>query len=426
MTDANASQSSLARYFPLHRGKIKPGAHRLHKLLTPWLDAGILEMPLVLVAGTNGKGSTCAVIESVARHCGLKTGLYTSPHLVSPTERIRLNGTPIEEKFLTTVLEEIEKVRDEHLPDATFFEITTAAALLAFVLEGVQLVVCEVGLGGKLDSTNSTRPLVSVLTSVGLDHIEILGPDEFTIALDKAHVSRRNRPLICGALSPDALNGVQECSEKLGSKLRLADVCLNQRYLNIFENSLGTANPWLKLNKQNLLTALCAIQFLEQELGCQWHEDELILGAQQTFWPGRFDVRRVKQKIVIFDAGHNAHGMQYFLSQLKLSAFSDEKFHVVFGCFADKDWGSMLPLIASVASEVTFTGVESERALQPTVLGNHTQLTHRVEPKLEEALDYALSKGNAPILVTGSISLIGNAMEILGVRPFEKESRLSF
>ncbi|MBX9839054.1 MAG: hypothetical protein K2X69_12180, partial [Silvanigrellaceae bacterium] len=167
--------SILEPYFDRVRGKIIPGAHRLQILLQDWIEEGIFQIPSVLVTGSNGKGTTCAFIESILRHHDLKTGLYTSPHLIHPNERIRINGIPISENILENNLNIIINITKERLPDASLFEILTATALLTFLKEKIDFLICEVGLGGLYDSTNSISPLVSVLTSVSLEHTDFLG-----------------------------------------------------------------------------------------------------------------------------------------------------------------------------------------------------------------------------------------------------------
>jgi dihydrofolate synthase/folylpolyglutamate synthase len=214
MTLQNQATSLLKPFFNKTRGKMIPGAYRLQKLLVNWLDQGILNLPSVLITGSNGKGTTCAFIESILRASGFKTGLYTSPHLIHPAERIRINGIPINDELLETTIIEITKQADIHLPDASFFEILTAVGFLIFFKEKIDFLICEVGLGGYEDSTNATSPIVSAITSISLEHTEILGDSLYQIGKDKAFVARRNRPIVVASQIPlEAKNGIFESAE---------------------------------------------------------------------------------------------------------------------------------------------------------------------------------------------------------------------
>ena len=428
-----ALHSGLAPYFSRTRGDIVPGAHRLQQLLSAQANSGILEFKTILVAGTNGKGSVSALLESALDACGFKTGLYTSPHLIHPAERIRVGGISVSEKILADALEEVELSAKNHLPDATFFEISTAAALLVFQRCKIDVLVCEVGLGGHYDSTNALSPSVSVLTSVGLDHMELLGNTVREIAADKAHISRRNVPLVLGSLAPEAYQGVLSTAALTGCEI--VDSCKLQspKWLKIMAMAEQNAGAWLQLNLHNLKTAVCALCEFElhlehslnpQSLQVRRLEPERVAqGLAHTFWPGRFDARKVMGVDVIFDGAHNSHGIAYFIDQFKKSQFAARHVMVIYGSLSDKDWKSVLPQLQQLSRDFVFTQPDSPRAVDPLLFLNHldaacrTHLEKQVADALKVGLERA-SEQNAVLVLTGSLVLVGECFERLNIDPF--------
>ncbi|MES2616047.1 MAG: Mur ligase family protein [Bdellovibrionota bacterium] len=395
-------KSVLLPYFNKVRGNIIPGAHRIQKLVSPWLSAGILNFPCILVTGSNGKGSTCAYLERILREHGIKTGLYTSPHLVHPNERIRINGVPVLEEVLAENIIEIEKQISLYLPDASFFEITTATALLIFLKEKINFLVCEVGLGGHFDSTNALSPLLSVLTSISLEHTEYLGNSIQKIAADKAYVSRRNRPFIVASLSDEAFAGVKDSCEKIGSRIVLSE----------------------KGDNVNLQTALCAIQQLSTVTDLKFDKDVIQSAVKKTFWPGRFDVREIRNRTVIFDASHNPDGFNFFAQKYLTSSFAGKKCVLIFASLSDKDWESTLKKIHLIAEHVIFTQIESSRSVPvEKFLNSVAQMQsfpdYEIISNIDEALEKALNtKPQLTLVLTGSIAFIGTAMEHFGLEVF--------
>lgn len=422
--------SALAPYFSRTRGDIKPGAHRLLRLLWTCLESGVLEIPCILVAGSNGKGSVCAMLESILRTAGYKTGLYTSPHLVHPAERIRIDGIPVSEDILANAVAQVDALKNLNLPDATFFELATAAGLLIFKAAQVDVLIAEVGLGGRYDSTNALSPGVSVLTSVSLEHTELLGTTEQAIAFDKAHVSRRRRPFITGTLSQEAQQGVCAALACTGALQVSANERLPPEIESLFESLVSASDkPWLKANPLNVRTTLAAITASQAAFGFQLTPSLLRTGLEQTFWPGRFDVRQVAGRTVIFDAFHNPAGFEFFLNQYKNSPFAHSRCYVIFGSLADKDWQKVVLQLPTLAMHTLFTQPTSPRAVEARTLAtyfadHHSQANeHSVLEPLVAALAHAWSQEASldsltPILIAGSIALVGEAMELLGVQPF--------
>ncbi|WGL58571.1 Mur ligase family protein [Pigmentibacter sp. JX0631] len=412
-----------------------PGSHRLHLLLKNYLKDGVLNIPSVIVAGSNGKGTTCAFIESILRSHGFKTGLYTSPHLIHPNERIRINGIPLSEdvfeKNLLTIIAEAQNT----LPDASLFEILTATSLFTFKKEDIDFLVCEVGLGGLLDSTNCISPLVSVVTSITLEHTEVLGDSEEKIAADKSYVSRRNRPVILGDLSPSALSGAIKTIQLIGAIPKLFSTAFNEKFNTVFSQiklSNHSDLTFANLNIANLKTALLAIQEIELEI--QYHLNKKFLfnyektieGIKKTQWPGRFDIRQIENRTIIFDASHNPDGFEFFLQEYKRSEFSERRCTLVFASLSDKDWKKTLRKIPEIAHTIYVTEMDSPRSeLSKNILEYFHKLKIENQSqhfnifcydKYEIALEAAMNQNiNDPIVITGSIAFIGLAMERFGL-----------
>lgn len=416
----NQATSLLKPFFSKARGKIIPGAYRLQKLLVNWLDQGILNLPSVLITGSNGKGTTCAFIESILRASGFKTGLYTSPHLIHPAERIRINGIPINDKLLETTIIEVKKQANIHLPDASFFEILTAVGLLIFLKEKIDFLICEVGLGGYEDSTNAISPMVSAITSVSLEHTEILGHSLYQIGRDKAFVARRNRPLIVSSQIPlEAQNGIFETAKIIGSHVVMSSDSKTCAFTNTVK----------KIDNCNLNTALAVVDLLKQNLPKKYSEKiskaAIEYGKLNMFWPGRFDIRTIRNRCVIFDASHNPEGFEFFLQQYTKSKFADKKCVLLFSSLNDKDWRKTVLEIPKIANFVFFTQINSDRAEK---LENFSQYiatleNNFVEYEAIENMNDAIEKSfslhpDNPIVITGSIAFIGAVMELLNVEVF--------
>ena len=425
----------LKPYYDKVRGKMIPGAHRLHLLLKNHIKDEVLNIPSVLVAGSNGKGTTCAFIENILRFHGFKTGLYTSPHLIHPNERIRINGVPLSEsifeKNLLIIISEAQKT----LPDASLFEILTATSLYTFKQENIDFLVCEVGLGGLLDSTNCISPLVSVVTSISLEHTEVLGDSEEKIAADKSYVSRRNRPIVLGDLNPLALSGAIKTIQLTGAIPKFFSTLLNEKFCSVF-SQIKTGNlsdfTFANLNISNLKKALLVIQEIEMEMKIHLNKEFLfsyektLEGIRQTQWPGRFDIRQIGNRTIIFDASHNPDGFEYFLQEYNRSKFSDKRCTLVFASLSDKDWKKTLRKIPEIAHTIYITEMDSPRAeLSKNILEYFNELKIQnlsqhfnifCYDKYEIALEAAMNQNiNDPIVITGSIAFIGLAMERFGL-----------
>ncbi|KAB8030678.1 bifunctional folylpolyglutamate synthase/dihydrofolate synthase [Fluviispira multicolorata] len=429
-------KSALEPYFQRVRGAIIPGAYRLQLLLTDWISLGVLEIPAILITGSNGKGTTCSFIEAIMREHGLKTGFYTSPHLIHPNERIRINGIPIDEVLLEENLEIIISASKKYLPDASFFEISTAASLIIFLQQKIDFLVCEVGLGGKFDSTNAIVPIISVLTNVSLEHTDYLGDTFFKISYDKTHVSRRNKSFIFGELNAEALEGAKEACKKIGSNMIDSNSFISDKYENILKkikDKNTTEYPeFVKINLKNLRVSFTALNELEKIIfsiqKINFEKQKIYSALSKTFWPGRFDVRSINNRTVIFDASHNPDGFDFFINQYLQSEYKDKQCVLVFASLIDKNWKITLENMPKISKNIIFTQIESERAESISHFSKHIEnsslendsfalsaksdITCQYFSNLDTALETAMNHfSDLPLVITGSIAFIGTVMQ---------------
>jgi dihydrofolate synthase / folylpolyglutamate synthase len=348
----------------------------------------------VHVAGTNGKGSTCAMLESIARHAGKRVGLYTSPHLCRFAERIQVNGEPVSDDVLASVL---RRALDAG-PDLTFFEVATLAGFLAFRDAGVELAVLEVGLGGRLDATNVVaRPLVTAITSIGFDHMNLLGNTLAEIAIEKAGIAKAGVPMVLGPLGAEARRAVETHAQALNTPL-----IDGTTEVPALEAGALTA-PYQRSNRLVAAHVARRAGFLESAIR---------LGIREARWPGRFEAIQQGSTTWILEGAHNLDGVDALLASLPPASKGDEPV-LVFGALADKRWQPMLDKLATRFATRVYAEPKG-RAATP-----HASLSVRVPGAgfvhVRDALAYARTL--APhVLVTGSLYLVGEARaDLLGL-----------
>ncbi len=293
------------------------------------------------VAGTNGKGSTAHLIAAALQASGRKVGLFTSPHLLSLTERIRVNGQPIPEQTVAAFVTEHKAFLDELQP--SFFETMTALGFWYFMQENVDIAVVEVGLGGRLDSTNVLTPVLSVITNIGLDHTEFLGNTLTQIAKEKAGIIKPGVPVVIGESHPQTMNVFLAKAQECGSDIWFADQC---EYLRRTRLKVAPACD-LKGNYQehNLQTAFVALRALTNYqllITNKSISDGFAHVCTMTGLRGRWEILR-EQPLVICDTGHNSHGLQYVARQLK--ELTNPHIWIVFGMVNDKDTDVVMRLM---------------------------------------------------------------------------------
>jgi dihydrofolate synthase/folylpolyglutamate synthase len=363
-------------------------------------------LSVALVAGTNGKGSTAALLSSMGSQAGYRTGLYTSPHLEQVHERVRVDGRAIDEPALRDrlerVLEAAAALRDEPV---TYFEALTAAALLYFAEREVELAVLEVGLGGRLDATNVTEPLLALITEIALDHREHLGETLSEIAFEKAGVLRTGRPALARVSEGDARRVLVQRAAEVGAELRFVDGALPE----------GLCPSRSPLAGAHQLANLALAAEAAHELRVRGWErfDTLAIrdGAAACRWPGRLEwVEPTATAVrVLLDGAHNPAAIAALTRYLERQV---GRHTLVFGAMRDKEVERMLPPLAAAAERVLITAADTPRARPPAELaplgGERAEVVEGVEEALETALD-----GLDPIVVTGSLHLVGEMRSTL-------------
>jgi dihydrofolate synthase/folylpolyglutamate synthase len=425
-------QQELEALYGLERRRDKLGLEGTRALL------GALGNPergfrSVHVAGTNGKGTTSALIERVLRAAGLCTGLFTSPHLVDFRERIRVEGRWADGAWLEERLEHIRTLPEGR--DRTFFEVCTALAFDWFAARGVEWAVVEVGLGGRLDCTNVLTPAVSAITSIGLDHTEILGETIEAIAAEKAGIVKPGVPVVvAGALDPRALEVIERIAMERGAPraepLRLEIEAARAAGLRVRVpetpwGPLALEAPHLRggFQVQNLEIALGALAELRAQ-GVPIPAAAVARGVREARWPGRFEPCPAEPRLW-WDAAHNAQGVQALADGWRACALPAPG-AIVLGVSSDKDVAAMLEALAAIApaAGLVATRAQSGRALDPAQLaaaGAAAGFATRVEPAVADACRAALAhtgRGEL-VLLTGSMFVVGEAMEALGGAPGE-------
>ena len=287
----------------------------------------------VHIAGTNGKGSTSHMLASILQEAGYKVGLYTSPHLKDFRERIKINGKEIKKSEVVNFIKKYKQFLEDN--QLSFFEMTVGMAFDYFAKQQVDIAIIEVGMGGRLDSTNIIIPEVSVITNIGLDHTQFLGETLPEIAFEKAGIIKENVPVIIGENQPEVLEVFQKIAKPKNSDLSVASDLINEYFTS---DLLGSYQI------QNIKTVVQTVRIL-REKKIKISEENLKNGLKNviknTHFMGRWQQLR-KQPKVICDTGHNKDGLKYVLAQLKLEKF--DKLHFVFGVVNDKKLEEILPL----------------------------------------------------------------------------------
>ena len=378
------------------------------------------EAKVLTVAGTNGKGSTTTTLAAILNAQGFKVGLYQSPHVYRFNERVKLRGIEVEDQLLIDAFVQVDQARRECGLSLSFFEATTLAAFVIFKDQVCDVWVLEVGLGGRLDVVNVVNPDVAVITNIGLDHTDWLGDTIEKIAFEKAGIIRPDIPVAFGGQQqiPQAiLNKAQECNASL--------YAINRDYFyKAFEDgqswafaSSGTTLklPTGSLALDNISTAVAAILLSELNVSQQ----AIAQGIQTAKLPGRFEIRQIQNKTVIFDAGHNPHGVEFLLKQLRDYLNYNQKYNeviCVFSMLADKDINSVVKLLKDTVQLWKIAPLFVPRAAEVTVLadalsGEAVEQFDNVKLAFKSALDQ--TDNNQLILVCGSFHTLEAVWEYL-------------
>jgi dihydrofolate synthase/folylpolyglutamate synthase len=362
--------------------------------------------PSAHIAGTNGKGSTAAFLESILRHAGFRTGLNTSPHLEKINERIRISGEEISDEAFAETFSRVRVVIEELLAAGklrahpTYFECVTAMAFESFARERVDFAVFEVGLGGRLDATNIISPVVSIITRIDFDHENFLGHSLREIALEKAGILKPGVPVVLAEQRPEVREVILARAKEFGCPVTEAGP---EASLEIVPSLPG------RFQLQNALNAVAAARLLQQR-GFRIPGDAITKGIANTVWPGRLEKLKSDPDVYL-DGAHNPS------AALELATFIEQNFvgrkiWLLYAALRDKAVDEVAGLLFPRAEEVIFTAPRTSRAVSPAQLAEiagHHAARFSVIPEAEQALDSALAKA-APedaIFITGSLYLVG-------------------
>ena len=434
------SDAILTRLLSLHPKIIDLSLGRTERLLEKLGHPERKLPPVIHVAGTNGKGSTVAYLRHIMEAAGLKVHAYTSPHLVKFHERIRVAGSLISEADLTALLEECEAVNGGE--PITFFEITTAAAFLAFSRTPADYLILEVGLGGRLDATNVIeRPALSVITTIDYDHQQFLGDTLGLIAHEKAGILKRDCPAIVGVQPDEALAEIVRMGERVRARLRIAGQdwqAYEQHGRLVFQDEDGLLDlpmPQLKGRHQidNAGNAIAAVRLLDDPRITERHIAE---GLKATAWPAR--MQRLGQGALSslvpadaelwLDGGHNPSAGRVLAQAFsELNERHSRPLVLVWGMLNTKDVGSFIGCFAGIAARVvTITIPDEENAVDAEALAESARahgLAAETAASLEAALKQASSTVPAPrILICGSLYLAGRVLAAHGNEEMTKVS----
>ena len=377
------------------------------------------KLRFIHVAGTNGKGSTCAMLESIYRAAGLRVGLFTSPHLVSFRERIQINHESIPEKEVVRLVDEFQvwlgQFPKDHHP--TFFEVVTVMALEFFSDHACDVVIWETGLGGRLDATNIVTPLASVITNIALDHQQWLGDTVEKIAFEKAGIIKPGVPVATATNDPEALAVIKKIATEKNAPLTVASEAPLPAE---FADALSLSGEY---QKRNAALALATVKILQNEIPVL--KPHLIAGLKNVRWPGRLQLIEHDGRKFLLDGAHNVAGAKALREAIE-KHFPAERRTLVLGILDDKDWRQICELLAPLAENILAVPVSSKRTANPNELAEVCRTANpSAKISVFGSLDEAFQKMplSSLIVVAGSLYLVGEALELLGYFPPAESER---
>jgi dihydrofolate synthase/folylpolyglutamate synthase len=415
----NGYSATLEYLYGLEKSGIVFGLDNIHWILS-LIDNPHNLLKTIHIGGTNGKGSVARMSSAALREAGYRVGCYTSPHLISFTERIAVDDVPISEAE-TVELTEFIKGRIEAAGPSrrfTFFDFTTALAFEYFRRKKVDLAVIEVGLGGRLDSTNVVHPLISVITNVDFDHMDYLGESINEIAVEKAGILKHGVPCVTGA-EGTSLEVIREAAQQKCPLFVLNEAFQYRKTGDQVMSYQGLENAFsdLRINLvgdhqlSNCALALCTLELLARA-GFTAKEEAIRLALAGLTWPGRLEKVHTKP-LILLDAAHNPHGAKALASYIRTHC-SDRRKILIFGVMKDKNFASMLAELAPLADEILLTRPRTERAALTEELipfARNATVTETINDALKRAREIA--GDDDLIVITGSFYTIGEARTLI-------------
>lgn len=406
-------QQALDKLFALHTFGIKLGLDNIKKFMN-YLGNPQQKLKTIHIAGSNGKGSTAAFISSILQECNFKVGLYTSPHFVKFNERITINGLQISDEYVVNFVNQHQKFIDDY--QLTFFEVTTAIAFKYFEDQNVDYAVIETGLGGRLDATNIINPIACVITSISLEHTNILGNSVDAIAFEKAEIIKKGANVFIGRLPQEAEKVIEnKCRETETQLFKIEDYTQNKGdRVELYTEEIELID-WtipLKGNYQKYNAALAGLT-VTKTIDLDDHsviESGIRNVIQNTGIQGRYEYFH-KEPAILFDSAHNPEGVQVFIEEFKKEAHLYEKKVLLFGAMRDKSITDMLNYLIPVFDEIFITRINYERSAD---IQQITQIADQLGAKVRVCDNSVLCvqefmKGNKKncLVVLGSMYLLG-------------------
>ena len=386
---------------------IKLGLDGTRQLLKEYLAYPASGVSVIHIAGTNGKGSTCAMVDSIARACGKRCGLFTSPHLIDFRERIKVSGQEIPEEICATMLTELREICEKAESHPTFFEITLVLAMRWFRIRECEMIVLETGMGGRLDATTAVPADVCVITPIGLDHMQYLGDTVEKIAQEKAGIFVSGKPVIAAAHTPE----IERVLEKEANEMRAPIEFVREPLLGYPIALIGAHQAW------NAALAVAALH----RAGLALSADSVRYGLSKIAWPGRFEIIRPR---IVLDGAHNPHAAG-ILAETWRSTYPGQKTALLFSAVAGKDIQGVLAILAPLASQIFFCPVNTSRAIPADELATHlpeNPPAYQIFPDFKSAFAAAQAHQD-PLLIAGSLFLVGEARAYLTDSDFQSSTQ---
>ena len=398
----------------------KPGLERITALCDA-LGHPERDLRFIHVGGTNGKGSFCAMTESILRAAGYRTGLYTSPYIKEFNERMRVNGENISNDELMELTAQVRPIADAMEDKPTEFELITAIAFLYFKRHNCDVVVLEVGLGGRLDSTNLIQsPCLSVVTGIDFDHTDLLGDTLEAIATEKGGIIKQNRPVLYGGIDPAVRNTLDSIAKEKNAPFYTADrsrLTVKQLSVDGTVLNFGTLCD-LKLpllgayQPLNAVTVLSAMEILNQTKQFIISEKAIRAGLASVRWPARFEKLNDRDPLIFFDGSHNPQGIASAVETVQ-TYFPSQRVAILTGVMRDKNYGVMIEHIGRIAQKVFTVTPANPRSLPSAEYAAHFSNSgidavscETVAEGVQNAIDYARSE-QIPLICLGSLYLYG-------------------
>jgi dihydrofolate synthase / folylpolyglutamate synthase len=445
-------ETAIARMYALGHELAQTPSHKFDlahmRVLLAALDNPERRFPSVLIAGTNGKGSTAATLDSILQASRLRTGLYTSPHLVRINERVKIGGEPIDDGDFALVHDLVDRTAERLVSEGdlpwhpSFFEMLTAIAFEYFARRKVDIAVLEVGMGGRLDATNVVEPRVSVITDISLDHQKFLGDTVSEIASEKAGIIRPGGAVVTLPQQPQANDVIGKTILELGARgvnavpyvppvspasseylsAAVGKTPVSRYPLQVMGKQILVETPLLGRHQlRNVALAIATAEELGRQ-GFPVTASSIERGARETHWPGRFQVVPAtgRDPDYIFDVAHNPAGAWALRSTLS-AGYPDRSLTFIFGAMRDKAIGEMSEILFPLADRVIATRADNPRSANREEI---RAAASRTSTLIEEAVDVAAAialaktpvRPDTVVVITGSIYIVGEAMRLLGAR----------